>query len=61
MDVKQITGQVIGAAIEIHNAHAPGFLKTVYEECLHQELTLISELIDFLGLHLPVADPGSTG
>jgi hypothetical protein len=28
----QITGKVIGAAIEVHRALGPGLLKAIYEE-----------------------------
>ena len=35
-----VTGQVIGAAIEVHKALGPGLLERFYEECLHHELRL---------------------
>ena len=39
-----------GAAIEVHQAHGPGFLESVYHKCMKQELTFrgihfISEMI----------------
>lgn len=37
----QITGGVIGAAIEVHRALGPGLLEAVYEECLCHELSLM--------------------
>lgn len=40
MEVNQITGAVIGAAIEVHCALGPGLLESAYEECLCRELTL---------------------
>ncbi|MBW1788475.1 MAG: GxxExxY protein [Deltaproteobacteria bacterium] len=40
MDINQLTGQVIGAAIEVHKALGPGLLESAYEECLCRELDL---------------------
>ena len=37
-DINQLTGIVIGAAIEVHNILGPGLLESVYEECLGIEL-----------------------
>lgn len=37
---EEITGKVIGAAIEVHRILGPGLLESVYEECLAYELTL---------------------
>jgi len=38
MDINDLTGEVIGAAIEVHKALGPGLLETAYEECLCIEL-----------------------
>ena len=40
MEINEVTGTVIGAAIEVHRALGPGLLESAYEECLCRELTL---------------------
>jgi GxxExxY protein len=40
MEINDLTGQIIGAAIEVHKALGPGLLESVYEECLCRELEL---------------------
>ena len=40
MDINKLTGQVIGAAIEVHKALGPGLLESAYEECVCRELFL---------------------
>lgn len=39
-DINQLTGTIIGAAIEVHRILGPGLLESVYEECLCRELAL---------------------
>ena len=36
--VNQVTGAIIGAAIEVHRALGPGLLESAYEACLAHEL-----------------------
>ena len=35
-----LTGEVIGAAIEVHRVLGPGLLESIYEKCLLRELEL---------------------
>jgi GxxExxY protein len=37
---EDLTGKIIGAAIEVHRALGPGLLESAYEECLCHELHL---------------------
>jgi len=40
MNVNDLTGGVIGVAIEVHKALGPGLMESTYEECLCIELEL---------------------
>jgi GxxExxY protein len=40
MNINHLTGQIIGAAIEVHKELGPGLLETAYEECLCHEFNL---------------------
>ena len=42
MTDKQLTHEIIGAAIEVHKALGPGLLESAYAECLARELCLRS-------------------
>ena len=37
-ELNEISGQIIGSAIEVHRALGPGLLETAYEACLAHEL-----------------------
>ncbi len=38
--MKELTGKIIGAAIEVHKTIGPGLLESAYEECLAQEMKM---------------------
>ena len=40
MKVNDLTGAIIGAAIEVHRVLGPGLLESAYQECLCRELFL---------------------
>ena len=40
MNINDLTGQVINAAIEVHKTLGPGLLESIYEECLCHEFGL---------------------
>ena len=38
MEMNEITGAVVDAAMRVHTALGPGMLESVYEKCLKHEL-----------------------
>jgi len=40
MGINELTGEIIGSAIEVHRTLGPGLLESAYEECLCKELSL---------------------
>jgi hypothetical protein len=38
MEINEITGKIIGCAIEVHKHLGPGLLESAYEECMMFEL-----------------------
>ena len=40
MNINELTGQIIGSAIEVHGILGPGLLESAYEECLCHELQI---------------------
>ncbi len=52
MTYKELSGAIIGAAIEVHRELGPGLLESIYEHCLGKELRALG--LPFLQQH-PVA------
>jgi GxxExxY protein len=40
LDINELTGKVIGCAIEVHRSLGPGILESAYEQCLAYELDI---------------------
>lgn len=40
MELDEITGEIISAAIEVHRTLVPGLLESAYDECLCHELAI---------------------
>ena len=62
-DVNELSGRVIGCAIEVHRHLGPGLLESAYEDCLCHELSLdsigferqVTLPISYKGLSVPGA------
>lgn len=46
MRTNELTGKIIGAAIEVHRQLGPGLLESAYETCLAYELEQIGLMIE---------------
>ncbi len=46
MDEKELSGEVIGAAIEVHRLLGPGLLESAYELALERELVLRGHMVE---------------
>lgn len=42
----ELTGIIIGAAIEVHRTLGPGLLECIYEKCLQHELELRGHIVE---------------
>ena len=41
MNINELSGKVIGCAIEVHRVLGPGLLESTYEQCLAREFSLV--------------------
>ena len=57
MEINDITGQIIDAAIKVHTALGPGLLESAYEACLVYDLRKRGLKID-VQLELPIEYEG---
>ena len=46
MTENEISGKIIGCAIEVHRELGPGLLESAYEECLYYELKMAGLNVD---------------
>ena len=58
MAIDELTGKVIGCAIEVHRVLGPGLLESTYQQCLARELDL-AEIPFKLQWSLPVEYKGN--
>jgi len=42
LQIDEITGKIIGAAMEVHKGLGPGLLESTYEECLTYEISKLN-------------------
>jgi len=42
LQINEITGKIIGAAMEVHKGLGPGLLESTYEECLTYEISKLN-------------------
>ena len=56
-DYDELTGKVIGCAIEVHRSLGPGLLESAYEKCLSFEL-LANNIHHYVQKELPVKYKG---
>ncbi len=57
LNINELTGRIIGCAIEVHRTLGPGLLESAYEQCLTHELGILK--IPFkIQWHLPVEYKG---
>jgi len=47
LQLNQLSGEIIGAAIEVHKSLGPGLLESAYRRCLCQELYLRGHKINY--------------
>jgi GxxExxY protein len=52
-DYDELSGKVIGCAIEVHRALGPGLLESAYEKCLSSELSA-NKIHHFVQKKLPI-------
>ena len=46
MEINDITGSIVDAAMKVHTALGPGLLESVYEKCLKHELVKCALRVD---------------
>ena len=54
LEFEELTGKIIGAAIEVHRQLGPGFIESIYENALVYELRKRGLLLNFAKVELDV-------